>query len=510
MGEHAGELLTRRARLTPDREAVYDVPGNRRYTYRELNERACRLANYLRSEMGIRRGDRVGIIAQNGIHFVDLLYGLAKIGAILVPFNWRVKPYELQYMSNDCEPSAMICGPQFAGLIKASKDGMSCSRFISLQGADIDAACTYEHMIEAGSPEEPPRPADLGEDDPLCILYTSGTTGKSKGAVIPHRQVLWNCINTVISWGLSESDVSSVFTPMYHAGGLFIFLTPLLYAGGRIFIESEFDPDRTIAHIREEKCTVVLGVPTLFKMWHECDSYKDADFSGVRFFVNGGAAIPVELMDAWRAEKNVVFRQGYGLTECGVNCMSMTNEESTKYNGSVGKPIFHSEIRLLDPEGREVPPEEPGELCIKGPTTCLGYWKNVEATKKALVDGWFHTGDMAKRNAEGYIYIIGRYKDMIKSGGENIYAAEVEGVFRDHPAVAECALIGKPDPKWDEVGLMIVVLEKGMRATEAELIAFCKERLANYKVPKQVIFADSLPYSSYGKIQKSELKKKYL
>ena len=157
-----------------------------------------------------------------------------------------------------------------------------------------------------------------------------------------------------------------------------------------------------------------------------------------------------------------------------------------------------------------MPPETPGELCIKGPTTCLGYWNNPEATDKALIDGWFHTGDMAKRNAEGFIYIIGRYKDMIKSGGENIYAAEVEAVFRDHPAVADCALIGKPDPKWDEVGVMVVVLEKGKTATEAELIAFCKERLANYKVPKQVIFADSLPYSAYGKIQKAELKKKYL
>lgn len=509
MGEHAGELMTRRARLTPEREAIYDVPSGQRFTYRQLNERACRVANYLRDTMGVEKGDRVGILAQNGVHFVDLLYGLAKIGAILVPFNWRLKPYELQYMSNDCQPKIMIVAPQFADLVNASKAEMTCKRFVSLNGAKVDAECTYEHMVEAGSPAEPVRPG-LDENDPLCILYTSGTTGKSKGAVIPHRQVLWNCINTVISWGLSERDISIVLTPMYHAGGLFIFLTPLLYAGGRLIIESEFDADLSLKHIQEEKCTVVLGVPTLFKLWHDCDSYKAADFSTVRFLVNGGASIPVELMDAWRAEKHVVFRQGYGLTECGVNCMSMTNEESTKYNGSVGKPIFHSEVKLFDPDGKEVGPEESGELCIKGPTTCLGYWNNPEATKKALIDGWFHTGDMAKRNAEGYIYIIGRYKDMIKSGGENIYAAEVEAVFRDHPAVADCALIGKPDPKWDEVGLMIVVLEKGMTATEAELLAFCKERIANYKVPKQVIFADSLPYSAYGKIQKSELKKKYL
>jgi len=509
MGEHAGELLTRRTRLTPDREALYDVPSGKRFTYRQLNERACRVANYLQSELGVKKGDRIGLIAQNGVHFVDLTYGLAKIGAILVPFNWRIKPYELQYMNNDCNPSLMIVGPQFASLVNDSKSGMSCKRFISLEGAKIDSVCTYEQMLEAGSPSEPARP-QLDDDDPLFILYTSGTTGKSKGAVIPHRQFLWNCINTVISWGLSESDVSIVLTPMYHAGGLNIFLSPLLYAGGRMIIESDFDPDLSLKHIQEEKCTTVLGVPTLFKMWHDCQSYKSADFSNIRFLVNGGAAIPVELMDAWRAEKHVVFRQGYGLTEVGVNCMSMTNEESVKYNGSVGKPIFHTEVKLIDADGNEVPPETPGELCIKGPTTCLGYWNNPEATDKALIDGWFHTGDMAKRNAEGFIYIIGRYKDMIKSGGENIYAAEVEAVFRDHPAVADCALIGKPDPKWDEVGVMVVVLEKGKTATEAELIAFCKERLANYKVPKQVIFADSLPYSAYGKIQKAELKKKYL
>lgn len=509
MSEHAGELLTRRSRLTPDREALYDVPGGKRYSYAQLNERACRVANYLRDEMGIEKGDRVGIIAQNGVHYVDLMYGLAKIGAILVPFNWRVKSFELQYMSNDCDPKLLICGPQFAELVEKSREGMSFTRFVSLQGATVGTELSYETMLERGSSAEPARP-ELDGEDPLFILYTSGTTGKSKGAVIPHRQMLWNCINTVISWGLSESDVSPVFTPLYHAGALFIFLAPLFYCGGRIVLEAEFDPAATITHIEEEACTVVLGVPTLYKMWHDSPAFASADFSRVRFFVNGGSAIPVELMEAWRAEKGVVFRQGYGLTEAGVNCMSMTNEESTRYAGSVGKPIFHSEVRLLDPEGREVGVGEPGELCIKGPTTCLGYWNNPEATAKTIVDGWLHTGDMASRNAEGFIYIIGRYKDMIKSGGENIYAAEVEATFRDHPGVVECALIGMPDPKWGEVGLMVVVPAKGASPGEAELIAFCKERLANYKVPKRVVFAESLPYSSYGKVVKAELREKYL
>ncbi len=509
MSEHAGELLTRRARLTPEREALYDLPGGRRYNYRELNERASRAANYLREGLGIGKGDRVGIIAMNGVHYVDLLYGLAKIGAILVPFNWRLKAIELEYMVNDCSPKVMIVGPEFVELLDKARPGLSCRNFLALGGADIGGAVSYEEGLAAASASEPPRPP-LDEEDPLLILYTSGTTGKSKGAVIPHRQVLWNAINTCISWGLNENDVAPVFTPYYHAGALFIFMTPLFYNGGRIIIEREFDPDRAIDLIMKEKCSVVLGVPTLFRMWYDSASWKRADFSSVRFFVNGGAAIPTELMEAWRREKDVVFRQGYGLTEVGVNCMSMTNEESARYAGSVGKPIFHSEIRLLSEGGEEVPAGEPGEICIKGPTTCLGYWNNPEATSAALVDGWFHTGDMGVRNEEGFLWIRGRYKDMIKSGGENIYAAEVETVFREHASVLECALIGKPDPKWDEVGLMVVVLRKGMTASAEELLAFCKERLANYKVPKELVFAESLPYSPYGKVVKAELRAKYL
>ena len=510
MSEHAGELLTRRARLTPDREALLDGTTNLRYTYRELNERASRIANALVGRFGIKKGDRVGIIAQNGVHYVDLMYGLAKIGAILVPFNWRLKPLELEYAANDCSPEIIICAEGFADLLQSARPRLSCKHYVTLGRVDIPAEARYEDLLAQASPQEPPRPSGLGEDDPLFILYTSGTTGKSKGAVIPHRQMLWNCINTVISWGLSESDCSPIFTPLYHAGALFVFLAPLLYCGGRVIIEKEFDPEKAIALIERERCTVVLGVPTLYRLWYDCPSYKKADFSSIRFFVNGGAAIPTELMEAWREDKGVVFRQGYGLTEAGVNCMSMTNEESTRYAGSVGKPIFHSEIRLLDETGREVAAGEPGEICIKGPTTCLGYWNNPAATAAALQDGWFHTGDMAMRNEEGFIYIRGRYKDMIKSGGENIYSAEVETAFREHPAVLECALIGKPDPKWDEVGLMIVVLKKGCAASAPELLAFCKERIANYKVPKEIIFAEALPYSPYGKVVKAELRAKYL
>jgi fatty-acyl-CoA synthase len=255
---------------------------------------------------------------------------------------------------------------------------------------------------------------------------------------------------------------------------------------------------------------VILGVPTLFQMWLDSPAFAEADFGHVHFFISGGAPCPPSLINAWREAKGVVFRQGYGLTEVGPNCFSMTDQESAVKTGSVGKPVFHSQMRLVGENGAAVPAGQTGELLIKGPHVCAGYWQNPEATAAALQDGWFHTGDMARQDEEGYYYIAGRYKDMIISGGENIYAAEVEAVFREHEAVADAALIGQPDEKWGEVGLMIVLHKPGQTATGEELQEFCRERLARYKVPKRVEFVDELPYSPYGKVMKAELREQFL
>ncbi|MEJ2750543.1 MAG: AMP-binding protein, partial [Anaerolineae bacterium] len=313
-----------------------------------------------------------------------------------------------------------------------------------------------------------------------------------------------------VSWGLTEHDVSPVFTPLFHAGGLFAFMTPLLYLGGRIVLAKDFNPEESLRIILDEKCTVILGVPTLFQMWQQTKVYETAVFQHVHFFISGGAPCPPQLIKAWREEKGVVFRQGYGLTEVGTNCFSMTDEESVPKTGCVGKPIFHSDMRLVDENGTAVPIGATGELLIKGPHVTTGYWKNPEATAQSLVDGWFHTGDMARMDEDGFFTIVGRFKDMIISGGENVYAAEVEAVFREHTAVAEAALIGQPDDKWGEIGLMITVLKPGHSATAGELQAFCRQRLARYKVPKEVIFVDALPYSPYGKVEKMKLKEKYV
>ncbi len=517
---HAADLLSKRAHLTPDREALiyYGTGEISRYTYAELNARASRAANWMREEFGVQKGDRVSILAMNCVPYIDLFYGLAKIGAILAPLNWRLAPSELSYIVNDCEPKVLLCGPEFTDMLEEMRPSLHVAQYVSLDGAEIEDAVSYESALAQASDAEPKRPA-LSSEDTLAILYTSGTTGRPKGAMIPHRQVLWNCLNTVGSWGLTESDISPVYTPLFHAGGLFAFLTPLLYIGGRIVLTRTFELEDTLRLILDEGCTVILGVPTIFKMWMNAPTFADADFKTVRFFISGGAPLSVSLVEEWTAAKGGVFRQGYGLTEVGANCFSMTDEESVAKIGSVGKPIFHSRMRLVNPDTLEdVSVGETGELLISGPHVCTGYWQNPEASAKSLVDSrdpawawpWFRTGDMARMDKDGFYYIAGRFKDMIISGGENIYSAEVEAVFREHPAVVECALIGKPDDKWGEIGLMVVVREKEESATVDELKIFCGEHLARFKIPKEVVFTDGLPYSAYGKVLKPKLKEKYV
>lgn len=505
---HAADLLSTRAGLTPDRPALLELATGTEYTFGELNERANRLANFMTGRLGIRKGDRVAVLAQNSIAYADLLYGLGKTGAIFAPLNWRLTTRELAYILRDSQPRVLICGPEFASTGAELCRELDIPHLVSLEGADLPGSLSYEAELAAASPLEPARPPLSGED-PYCLLYTSGTTGSPKGAVLPHRQVLWNCINTVISWGLQAEDISPVLTPMFHAGGLFIFLTPLHYVGGKVILSRSFDAEASLEAIQREKCSVVLGVPTLFRLWMNSPSFSQADFRHVRFFVSGGAPCPVSLIESWRQATGVVLRQGYGLTEVGVNCFTMTDDESIAKAGSVGKPIFHSRMRIVDENGRDLPPGETGELIIYGPHVCSGYWRNPEATAKALKDGWFYTGDMARQDEEGYYYMAGRYKDMIISGGENVYAAEVETVFLEHPAVEQAALIGQPDEKWGEVGLLVVVLRPGETAGQEELLAFCQGKLARYKIPKRIVFAGSLPYSPYGKVMKAELKKLY-
>ena len=500
----AGNLLRKRAELTPNRVALQEVATGQAYTYAQLNERVNRACHFLRHKLGVQKGDVVSLLAHNSVVYVDLLYAACKIGAIFAPLNWRLVANELAYIVQDCGSKVLICGPEFSKTLAEMLPTIGATQLVSVEGATI-GDWTYETELAAAESDEPERPS-LHPDDTACILYTSGTTGKPKGAMIPHRQIVWNAINTVISWGLSRDDISPIFTPMFHSGGLFVFLTPLFYVGGQIVLQRLFDPEETLRIVAMKKCTVLLGVPTIFQMWLNTPELARTDFSHIRWFISGGAPCPLSLIEAWQQATGKPFRQGYGLTEVGTNCFSMEDDDPVMKPGTVGKPIFHSEMKLVDENGRSVPTNQTGELLIKGPHVTTGYWHNSVASDEALRDGWFHTGDMARQDEDGYFYIAGRFKDMIISGGENVYAAEVEAVFVAHDAVADAALVGQPDNKWGEIGVMVVVLSNGSSISEAELLNYCQGKLARYKIPKRIVFADSLPYSPYGKVIKAQLK----
>jgi len=506
---HAADLLTHRALLTPEREALVELASGRRYSFATLNARADRLAHFLRDRLGVEKGDRVSILAHNSVVYCDLFYAVGKIGAVLAPLNWRLAAREVAYIVDDSRPKALLCGPEFADTLVSLRAQVDLGTCVALEGAVIDGALDYDAGLAAMPETEPTRPK-LDAEDPYCLFYTSGTTGQPKGAVIPHRQVLFNCINTAASWGLSEQDISPVFVPLFHAGGLFAFLTPLFYLGGRIILARSLEVEESLRVIEQEGCTVILGVPTIFRMWMKSPRFAAADFSRVRWFISGGAPCPEAIMKVWREQKGAVFRQGYGLTEVGPNCFSMTDAESVPKSGAVGKPIFHSEMRIVDESGNERPVGEVGELLIRGPHVCSGYWNNPQAGSEAIRDGWFHTGDMARRDEEGFYFIVGRFKDMIISGGENIYAAEIEAAVLEHPEVAEAALIAEPDAKFGEVGLLVVVAREGTTPTAESILRTCADHLARYKIPKRVVFTDALPYSPYGKVQKAELRQRYV
>jgi fatty-acyl-CoA synthase len=321
--------------------------------------------------------------------------------------------------------------------------------------------------------------------------------------------VAWNGYNTAVGWQLREDDVSPVFTPLYHAGGLGAFLVPILTIGGTIVLHRAFEVDEVWRVIEEEKCTVVLGVPTIYKLMMEAPGFQTADLRHVRWLISGGAPLPEYIIEAYQ-QRGVVFKQGYGLTEVGVNCFAMTVEDSVRKKGSIGKPLMFTEARVVDSEGRALAADDVGELLLRGPHVSQGYWNNPEATAEALdQDGWFHTGDFARRDADGFFYIAGRRKDLFISGGVNIYPAEIEAVLLQHPCVQDAAVIGVPHPTWGEAGVAFVVARPGTPPTVDALTAHLLERLSKYKVPREFRFIGELPRTAYGKVVKSDLQDLY-
>lgn len=484
-----GDVLGERARLTPAKLALVDVATGQRLTYGELDARVAAGAQVLTGTLGLRKGDRFAVIAGNSVEFLELFLAAAKTGLVFVPLNTHLAPPEIDGILRDATPRVLIC--ETPGSVQTTITTLTLERYATHR--DTFLGRPFERVSCTGG-------------DLYCLLYTSGTTGTPKGVRIPHRMVSWNGYNTAICWQLREEDVSPIFTPLYHAGGLGAFLLPILTIGGTIVLHRSFDTNEVWRVIEQERCTVVLGVPTIFRLLMEAPEFQTADLRHVRWFISGGAPLPEYIIEAYQ-RRGVVFKQGYGLTEVGVNCFAMTVEESVRKKGTIGKPLMFTEAKLIDGEGREVPANEVGELLLRGPHVCQGYWNNPEATAEALdADGWFHTGDLARRDDDGFFAIAGRRKDMFISGGVNVYPAEIEAALLLHPAVQDAAVIGVPHETWGEVGVAFVVARPGTPPAVEALIAHLAQRLARYKVPKQFRFVDALPRTPYGKVVKAELK----
>lgn len=497
-----GDLLGERARLTPEATALVFVPTGERFTYAELDARAAACARVWRERLGIGKGERFALLADNRVEFLDAFFAAPKAGVTLVPLGTRLTPREIAGILEDARPAGLLYGSEYAETVRALTELVSLDHWVALDQPAIPGHSSYRDLAVHGTPWTPERG---GPEDLWCLLYTSGTTGKPKGVMIPHRMVVWNGYNTVIGWQLRADDVSPVFTPLYHAGGLAAFLVPIITIGGTVVLHRGFDAGEVWRTIERERCTVVLGVPTIYKLLLEDPGFATADLSSLRWLISGGAPLPTYLIEAYQA-RGIAFKQGYGLTEVGVNCFAMTIEESVAKPGSIGKPLPFTAARLIDESGAEVPVGEVGELLLAGPHVCRGYWNNPEATAAALdPDGWFHTGDLARRDEDGFFFIAGRKKDMIISGGVNVYPAEIEGELLLHPAVRDAAVVGLPDPTWGEVGVAFIV-PGDHPPTPEDLAAFLGERLAKYKIPKQFVFLDALPRTPYGKVVKGELR----
>jgi fatty-acyl-CoA synthase len=504
-----GDVLGERARLSPDKLALVEVATGRRSSYAELDARALACARVWRETLGLRRGDRFGILAGNRSEYLEAFFAAPKSGVVLVPMGTRLTPHELKHIVENSGVRGLIYSEEFKETVAGLRELVSLDHWVALD-SQLEAGDVSYAELSAGVGNSTWQP-DRGDPEDLhCLLYTSGTTGRPKGVMVPYRMVAWNGFNTVCCWQLRDDDVSSIFTPLYHAGGLGAFLVPIFTIGGTIVLHRGFDASEVWRTIERERCTVVLGVPTIYKLLMEAPEFQTVDLSHVRWLISGGAPLPLYIIEAYQ-QRGVVFKQGYGLTEVGVNCFSMTVEESVRKKGSIGKPLMFTETRLVDAEGREVPEGEVGELLLRGPHVSQGYWRNPEATAKALdTEGWFHTGDQARRDGEGFHSIAGRSKDMFISGGVNVYPAEIEGELLLHPAVADAAVIGVPHPTWGEMGVACVVTRGETRPSPEELTAHLELRLARYKIPKEFVFVESLPRTAYGKVVKGKLREDYL
>ncbi|MGV9878008.1 acyl-CoA synthetase [Streptomyces sp. NPDC003006] len=503
LNQGIGSWPARRARKTPDRIAV--VHENRTWTYGQLHRRVLRLAHALRA-LGTGRGDRVAYLGANHPAFLETLFAAGTLGAIFVPLNTRLAAPELAYNLSDSGCTVLIHAPEQTEAAEAAAAQAGVHHRVALRGAH-DGALAYEDLLADGGVEA--LDVSVALDEPCMILYTSGTTGRPKGAVLSHANIVWNSVNVLVDTDLSADEVALVVAPLFHTAGLNMICLPTLLKGGRVVLLGAFDPDRVLGLIETARVTYMFGVPTMYDAMAARPRWTDTDLSSLRTLNCGGAPVPARTIAAY-VDRGLAFCQGYGMTEASPGVLYLDREQSASKAGSAGVPHFFTDTRVVLPDGADAPPGRPGEILAHGPNVMTGYWSRPDETAAAFTaDGWLRTGDIARTDDDGYAYIVDRVKDMFVSGGENVYPAEVENALLGHPAVAECAVIGVPDEVWGEVGRAVIVLRPSADADEQDVLDHLRGRLAKYKIPKSVVFTDALPRTPSGKIIKPAVREAF-
>ncbi|MBI4590495.1 MAG: long-chain fatty acid--CoA ligase [Candidatus Rokubacteria bacterium] len=493
-------VLAHHADRFPDRPCL--VWEGESITYAELDRRAGRTAAGLRC-LDVRRGDVVAVLVYNCPEFVEVMFALSRIGAIFVPINWRLAGEEVAYIATHAGAKLVVSEPELAALAAAIRPRVPEARFVSV-GVAPAGWTPFAALRDAG--DGPPIEAVEG-DDIHRLMYTSGTTARPKGAMITYANLYWKNIAHVVEFGITGRDKGLACGPLYHVGALDLTTTTVIYAGGTVEVHRKFEPGRVLDTLERHGISNVWLAPAMVNQLLAHPSLEGRDLSGLRLIIDGGEKMPLPLIERiLRVFPNAWFADAYGLTETVSGDTFLDKRKSVAKIGSVGKPCLHVEVAIWDETDRPVPAGTLGEVVLRGPKVFKGYWKDPEATAAAFRGGWFHTGDIGYLDADGFLYIVDRKKDMIVSGGENIASPEVERVLYEHPAVLEAAVVGRPDPRWGEVPLAFVVLREGAKATEEELRQFCLERLAKFKVPRDVRVIDTLPRNPSGKVLKRVLR----
>jgi fatty-acyl-CoA synthase len=494
------DWIDRHAGLTPDKTAIR-FPG-RDLTYAALAELVDRLAAGLAAQ-GVKRAGCVAYLGYNSPEMLALLFACARLGAMFMPLNWRLAGAEHQQMLTDCPPTVLFVEPPFVAQTDALREALPAMTRVAFD-APLNGWMSFDAFIDAGVPAaiEPP----VTSDTPVLICYTSGSTGKPKGVVLTQDALIWNAANSVDMHALSADDRILTTLPLFHVGGLNNQTTPALSVGATVVLHPRFDPDATLAAIANERITLTVLVPAQIDILTAHPGWKDADLSSLHIVTTGSTIVPERIIHAV-LDRGVPLIQVYGSTETCPIAVYQRIGDARRKAGSVGKAARHGALRVVDGTGQPAAPGVTGEILVRGPNIMSGYWNAPEATAQVLIDGWFHTGDMGHLDDEGYLYVDGRKKDLIISGGENIYPAEIENVLIECPGVSEVSVVGQPDPRWGEIVVAVIVPQPGHKLERDAVMATLEGRIARYKYPKELVFVEALPKTALGKVRKEDVRR---